>query len=539
MNAPVAKPSAWAQAEPPRPPAPPGTEYAGVGIRFLAWLLDLVPFLALLLVVTVPWFADFFGEMSRAFPDTAQGVPPTSDEFRALMADFIGRTSGAFLRIGAIAQVAGLVYYAGSWLWLGRSPAQALLGLRVVREEDGGRPDLGRVAVRYVGYLLGGTFLLLGYGWALIDRRRQAWHDKLAGTLVVRTAREPVPWVVPAGSHWTTPGDAASAPPAQIDPAAEQASAAASSWMEAGKRPSIGALLSATWQAFGARPIEIVSAMAAVLIPAAFVLLPLLAVFLAAAQDQQVALFDSFGDALRTGDAATSSNARVAEISLATLPLTGLTVVVGIMVSALVIAMSAATLPPDGSIRRPRAAASALWDGLPTVLALAAPMALIAATLVILSVALSAGSPLVGSVDGSPEQAARAVRFGAVLLLGSLVSGSLGVYFAPIWGIALVASVEHRFGLRAAVGRAWALSRGRMRWLIGVALVSGLVNLYIVLPVAFLPNGLLAETYLAGERLPLALSLALFGPLSIAVLPLSGMVYVLAYRRLLREARPW
>jgi uncharacterized RDD family membrane protein YckC len=38
---------------------------------------------------------------------------------------------------------------------------------------------------RYVGYYLSALALYAGYWWVLIDNRRQGWHDKLAGTIVV------------------------------------------------------------------------------------------------------------------------------------------------------------------------------------------------------------------------------------------------------------------------------------------------------------------------------------------------------------------
>ena len=38
-----------------------------------------------------------------------------------------------------------------------------------------------------LGYALGGLLLYLGWLWMLFDDRRQAWHDNMANTLVVRT----------------------------------------------------------------------------------------------------------------------------------------------------------------------------------------------------------------------------------------------------------------------------------------------------------------------------------------------------------------
>jgi uncharacterized RDD family membrane protein YckC len=76
-----------------------------------------------------------------------------------------------------------LALHAMMWTIAGRTPGQALFGLRVVQVD--GRPvRLGRACVRSLGYLLS-SILLLGFLWVLVDSRRQGWHDKLAGTSVV------------------------------------------------------------------------------------------------------------------------------------------------------------------------------------------------------------------------------------------------------------------------------------------------------------------------------------------------------------------
>jgi uncharacterized RDD family membrane protein YckC len=75
------------------------------------------------------------------------------------------------------------IYCAGFWTLLGRTPGMMLLGLRVVTV-DGARPRAGRSIVRALGYWLS-SILLLGFAWIAVDPRRQGFHDKLAGTLVI------------------------------------------------------------------------------------------------------------------------------------------------------------------------------------------------------------------------------------------------------------------------------------------------------------------------------------------------------------------
>ena len=71
------------------------------------------------------------------------------------------------------------------WAEGGATPGKRAMGVMIVDARTGGRPPLGRLVLRYVGYLLSALPLLLGFLWALWDPRRQAWHDKLGGTVVV------------------------------------------------------------------------------------------------------------------------------------------------------------------------------------------------------------------------------------------------------------------------------------------------------------------------------------------------------------------
>ncbi|MCC6930173.1 MAG: RDD family protein [Gemmatimonadaceae bacterium] len=71
----------------------------------------------------------------------------------------------------------------------GLTPGKRILGLRVVRPDSGEIPGFGTMFVReFVGRFVSGLFLGLGYLWAIIDRNGQAWHDKIARTVVVRAA---------------------------------------------------------------------------------------------------------------------------------------------------------------------------------------------------------------------------------------------------------------------------------------------------------------------------------------------------------------
>jgi uncharacterized RDD family membrane protein YckC len=80
-----------------------------------------------------------------------------------------------------------LAYFSWFWTTRGASLGQQLVGIRVVDSETGGPLKPSQAVVRYIGYLISGIPLLLGYLWAAWDPKKQGWMDKLAGTRVVRS----------------------------------------------------------------------------------------------------------------------------------------------------------------------------------------------------------------------------------------------------------------------------------------------------------------------------------------------------------------
>jgi uncharacterized RDD family membrane protein YckC len=87
---------------------------------------------------------------------------------------------------GAVFLLATVAY---QWYFLTRNNGQTIgkmiMHIRVVKVN--GAPLMTADAVlRVLGYWINGFFFGLGWFWALFDRDRQGWHDKIAGTYVVQ-----------------------------------------------------------------------------------------------------------------------------------------------------------------------------------------------------------------------------------------------------------------------------------------------------------------------------------------------------------------
>ena len=134
-------------------------EYAGFWIRFGAVLIDLV---VMAIVFTVP-LTLIYGEAYW-----------NGDQFYHGFWDLI------FSYI--------LPFVVTIWFWLRffGTPGKMALRLKIVDANTGNRVSFGQAIGRYFGYLIAGIPLFLGYLWVGIDRRKQGFHDKLAGTVVIR-----------------------------------------------------------------------------------------------------------------------------------------------------------------------------------------------------------------------------------------------------------------------------------------------------------------------------------------------------------------
>lgn len=86
----------------------------------------------------------------------------------------------AFFLIGVSYQVICLK------LW-GKTIGKKILGIKVVRADNLELVGYGKAFIREtVGKWLSSWIFNLGYLWMIWDPKKQTWHDKIAGTIVVR-----------------------------------------------------------------------------------------------------------------------------------------------------------------------------------------------------------------------------------------------------------------------------------------------------------------------------------------------------------------
>ncbi len=149
---------------------------ARFGRRYIAFLLDIIFLEIVGVLATIP-----------LVNQTDQDLAKVLIRWMAM-----GKISpeGAWL-VALYSLVLGLLwsmYFVGFTAACGQTPGKKIMSVHVVNE-NGTPVDWDAASVRFfIGYPVSLLPLGLGFYWALVDKNNQAWHDKIAGTLVIGPA---------------------------------------------------------------------------------------------------------------------------------------------------------------------------------------------------------------------------------------------------------------------------------------------------------------------------------------------------------------
>jgi uncharacterized RDD family membrane protein YckC len=180
-----------------RTTTPDGAQLAGWWIRVAAHILDGI--VLLVLGSAFSWrfikqigdaYAGYFETAFNAGRNGASQPDPTV---------LTSQVAEPMMWIGIVFLTVGFLYEVGFLKAFQATPGKLLLGLQVrLREAPGplswrtvlirwaGKSGVGVLQIIPFGALLTGFYSLADYLWPLWDSKRQALHDKLAGTNVVR-----------------------------------------------------------------------------------------------------------------------------------------------------------------------------------------------------------------------------------------------------------------------------------------------------------------------------------------------------------------
>ena len=140
------------------------TKYVGFWARVLATLIDSV----LIMAITLPPLLAIYG---LAYLE--------NDEAISGLADIL------------ISNILPMIVVILFWAKKQATPGKMAVSARIVDAETGKAPSVKQCIGRYFAYILSAIPLGLGFLWVAFDPKKQAWHDKLAGTVVVKVSRSP------------------------------------------------------------------------------------------------------------------------------------------------------------------------------------------------------------------------------------------------------------------------------------------------------------------------------------------------------------
>ena len=139
----------------------------GFWIRYAAWLIDTI-ILNIIGVVLLRIGAVAFDLASTGLQDLEV------EEMMSIMVPY--------LLFMIIVNIVYFTFFHGS---TGQTLGKMVCKLKVVRL-NGDRVGYGKAFLRWIGYLVSTSIFYLGFIWAAWDRNKQGWHDKIAGTYVIR-----------------------------------------------------------------------------------------------------------------------------------------------------------------------------------------------------------------------------------------------------------------------------------------------------------------------------------------------------------------
>lgn len=179
------------------PTTPDGVRLATWGRRVGARVVDGVVVVTVGLLLALPFVTGFVRHLRDVTEQ--QAASGTFDPF----AVYDGVAVRDLVTISVVGLVVNAVYEIGFLLWRQATPGKLLLGLRVRLLDDATLPARSAV-LRWATYVLPGQVPSVGPIWTIADSlwplwdaRRQALHDKVAGSCVVH----PEPTAPQAQAH--------------------------------------------------------------------------------------------------------------------------------------------------------------------------------------------------------------------------------------------------------------------------------------------------------------------------------------------------
>lgn len=143
---------------------PIAPQYAGFWKRLFAFFIDSLIVTTIVVVIALAIYGREYVRLAN--------------EGRTLVFDIVVQ--------GILPAIAAILF----WRFHGATPGKILLSMKIVDAKTLGPPSTGRLIGRYFAYIVSIVPIFLGFLWIAFDKRKQGWHDKLAGTVVIQVEED-------------------------------------------------------------------------------------------------------------------------------------------------------------------------------------------------------------------------------------------------------------------------------------------------------------------------------------------------------------
>lgn len=134
-------------------------EYVGFWLRVWAAIIDSI----LIMMIIIPILIHLYGWSYFTTPELVSG--PVN-----------------FIISGVLPVIAIIAF----WVAKSATPGKMAISAKIVDARTGQKPSTAQFIGRYFAYYISIIPFCLGLIWVAFDKKKQGWHDKLVGTVVVR-----------------------------------------------------------------------------------------------------------------------------------------------------------------------------------------------------------------------------------------------------------------------------------------------------------------------------------------------------------------
>ncbi|MHB8052488.1 MAG: RDD family protein [Methanoregula sp.] len=154
--------------------------YAGLGRRFVAFIVDIIIILLFDLVAMA--VLGLTRGIQNSYYYFVQHVPVDQLTTDGTLAAFLGTVIAAY---GVVLIVIPWLYFAGFESSRSQATPGKLLMHIVVTDMTGNKPTFARVTLRHFAKFVSALIILIGFLMIGLTQKRQGLHDKIAGCLVL------------------------------------------------------------------------------------------------------------------------------------------------------------------------------------------------------------------------------------------------------------------------------------------------------------------------------------------------------------------